>query len=313
MFWSTLVVLFPQWPGGITVTVESVIKGSAVSLLWRHNERDGVSNHRSHDCLLNRLFRRRSKRTLKLRVTDLWAGNSPVTGEFPAHRACNAGNVSIWWRHHRWALLVPLLLIWTNCWTNSRFVGGLETQGHSCEVPAMQRYPTAFTGYYSEFILASRRLKWPVTGLFVQQPVQANNKKDIKDPRHWPVDSLHREFPCRDVMMDMMTSSNENNFSVTGPLCGEFTGHRWIPRTPASIATLASALVGIVTIGSRRRANVGIPSPALLRYVGILSERDGWHIVVCRCFVSGHRWLEIKCFSNKCRRSTRLSIHQLQI
>ena len=50
--------------------------------------------------------------------------------------------------------------------------------------------------------------------------------------------------------------------------------------------------VGIVAIGSRRRANVGIPSPALLRYVGILSERDGWRIVVCRCFVSGHRWLE---------------------
>ena len=43
------------------------------------------------------------------------------------------------------------------------------------------------------------------------------------------------------------------------------------------------ALVGIVAIGSRRGANVGIPSPALLRYVGILSERDGWHIVVCRC------------------------------
>ena len=25
-----------------------------------------------------------------------------------------------------------------------------------------------------------------------------------------------------------MTSSNEDIFSVTGPLCGEFTGHRWI-------------------------------------------------------------------------------------
>ena len=29
----------------------------------------------------------------------------------------------------------------------------------------------------------------------------------------------------------MMTSSNENIFRVTGPLCGECTGHRWIPRT----------------------------------------------------------------------------------
>ena len=30
----------------------------------------------------------------------LCAGNSPVTGEFPAQRASNAENISIWWRHH---------------------------------------------------------------------------------------------------------------------------------------------------------------------------------------------------------------------
>ena len=69
-------------------------------LQWRHNERDGVSNHHPDDCLLNRLFRRRSKETSKLRVTGLCAGNSPVTGEFPAQMASNAENVSIWWRHH---------------------------------------------------------------------------------------------------------------------------------------------------------------------------------------------------------------------
>ena len=36
----------------------------------------------------------------------------------------------------------------------------------------------------------------------------------------------------------MMTSSNGNIFRVTGPLCGEFTGHRWIPLTKASDAEL---------------------------------------------------------------------------
>ena len=70
------------------------------SLLWRHNGRDGVSNHQPHDCLLNRLFRRRSKKISKLRVTDLCAGNSPVTGEFLAHMTSNAENFTIWWRHH---------------------------------------------------------------------------------------------------------------------------------------------------------------------------------------------------------------------
>ena len=57
-----------------------------MSLQWRHNGRDGISNHQPHDCLLNRLFRRRSKKTSKFRVTGLCAGihrwpvNSPHKG-----------------------------------------------------------------------------------------------------------------------------------------------------------------------------------------------------------------------------------------
>ena len=46
------------------------------TLQWRHNERNGVSNHQPHDCILKRLFRRRSKKTSKLRVTGLCEGNS---------------------------------------------------------------------------------------------------------------------------------------------------------------------------------------------------------------------------------------------
>ena len=47
------------------------------TLRWRHNDHDSVSNHQPHGCLLNRLFRRRSKKTPKLRVTGLCVGNSP--------------------------------------------------------------------------------------------------------------------------------------------------------------------------------------------------------------------------------------------
>ena len=61
----------------------------------RHNGRDNVSNHQPHHCLLNRLLRRRSKKTSKLRVTGLCVGNSPGTGEFSAQMASNAENVSI--------------------------------------------------------------------------------------------------------------------------------------------------------------------------------------------------------------------------
>ena len=71
-----------------------------LTLQWRHNGRDGVTNHQPQDCFLNRLFGRRSKKTSKLHVTGLCAGNSPVTAEFPAQRASNAEKASIWWRHH---------------------------------------------------------------------------------------------------------------------------------------------------------------------------------------------------------------------
>ena len=70
------------------------------SLQWRHNGSVSVSNHQPHDCFLNRLFRRRSKETSKLRVTGLCEGNSPGTGEFPAQMASYAENVSIGRRHH---------------------------------------------------------------------------------------------------------------------------------------------------------------------------------------------------------------------
>ena len=40
------------------------------------------------------------RKTSKPSVTGLCEGNSTVTGEFPAQRASNRENVSIWWRHH---------------------------------------------------------------------------------------------------------------------------------------------------------------------------------------------------------------------
>ena len=75
------------------------IVSMGVSLQWRHNGCDSVSNHQIHACLLNCLFRGRWKKTSKLRVTVLCVGNSPLIGEFPAQMVSNAKNSSIWWRH----------------------------------------------------------------------------------------------------------------------------------------------------------------------------------------------------------------------
>ena len=77
----------------------------SIPLHCRHNRRDGVSNHQPYDCLFNCLFRCKSKKISRLRVTGLCEGNSPGTGEFTAQMASNAENVSIWWRHHAHPLL----------------------------------------------------------------------------------------------------------------------------------------------------------------------------------------------------------------
>ena len=91
------------WTGKLLVHNNDII--DSMPLRWRHNGHDGVSNHQPYDCLFNRLFRRRSKKTSKLCVTGLCVGNSPGTGEFPAQMASNAENVSIWWRHHAYSRL----------------------------------------------------------------------------------------------------------------------------------------------------------------------------------------------------------------
>ena len=76
------------------------------TLQWSHNGRDGVSNHQPYDCLRNPLFRRRSKKISKLRVTGLREGNSSGTSEFPVQRASNAESDSIWWQHDTFVYLL---------------------------------------------------------------------------------------------------------------------------------------------------------------------------------------------------------------
>ena len=70
------------------------------------------------------LFRRRSNKTPKLRVTGLCLGNPPVTARFPSQRSSNAENISIWWHHHTrlwfWLIVkvinnfIHFLIIWND-------------------------------------------------------------------------------------------------------------------------------------------------------------------------------------------------------
>ena len=113
-----------------------------------HNGHDGVSNHRRLDCLLKRLFRRKSQRTSKLRITSLCEGNSPVTGEFPAQRASNAENVSIWWRPH---VIIQWGYWWsTDAWSQdirSHNAGSFSRITRTC-IGRVIRYPFPHTPIY---------------------------------------------------------------------------------------------------------------------------------------------------------------------
>ena len=65
-----------------------------ISLQWRHNERDGVSNHQPHECLLDRLSKAQIKENIK--APRDWPLRGEFTGGFPAQRASYAENISIW-------------------------------------------------------------------------------------------------------------------------------------------------------------------------------------------------------------------------
>ena len=94
--WYITPLLSPYGVPGGCVLIQvwtSVLGGTGFSenelklrtLRWRYIGPDSDSTHQPHGCLLSRLFRRRSKKTSKLRVTGLSVGNSPGTGEFPVN------------------------------------------------------------------------------------------------------------------------------------------------------------------------------------------------------------------------------------
>ena len=73
--------VFHRSPGSLVLAVHLLLMNVTWwtvlewPLQWRHHDHGGVSNHQPHRCLLNRLFRRRSKKSSKLRVTGLCVGN----------------------------------------------------------------------------------------------------------------------------------------------------------------------------------------------------------------------------------------------
>ena len=90
-----------QWTGSpLRQIMTRCLFGTHLNQYWliplqrRHNERDGVSNHRLLDCFAQ-LFMRRLKETSKLPATGLCMGNPPMTGGFPSQSASDTEDVHL--------------------------------------------------------------------------------------------------------------------------------------------------------------------------------------------------------------------------
>ena len=207
-------------------------------LLWCHNKNNGISNHQPYDCLFIRRFRVRSKKTPTLRPTGLCAGNSPVTGEFPIQRASNAVNVSIWWRHH------VENAFWQSCccslfnegsWTN--FVTKPSLQFNGC----MAKLRLTSVGNRKEQLSSSHHQAW-YDALTMSRghwsPKDSQYRRPRARPRWWTLRSLWvfclNSYCWSYVIHDDIIKWK--HFLRYWPLCGVFTGHRWISLTKASDA-----------------------------------------------------------------------------
>ena len=96
----------------------------------------------------------------------------------------------------------PMLLLASWQWSVEaiwfyHYVGQIKTVSHACLLKRFAHITTFITMTTKR---ARWRLKLPASRLLTQVLIQAQIKENIKAPRHWP-------------------------------LCGEFTGGRWIPRT----------------------------------------------------------------------------------
>ena len=176
------------------------------TLHWRQNDHDDVSNHQPRGCLLNRLFRCRSKKTAKLRVTGLCVGKSPGPVNSP-----HKGPVTRKMFPFDDVIMSRICITWSNI---TRY----------CLQPIKTE-----TEYKLECVLQTDT-PW----LAREGELYGVCWEDFGNK--WPLYNGGALYFLQILIFYMMTSSKENIFRVTCPLWGESFSHRWIPFTKANDA-----------------------------------------------------------------------------
>ena len=124
-----------------------------------------------------------------------------------------------------WEIAIKLLDVWIF------FFEAIKNFGHALNIYTSLAL-SALWGSYSRGICWGNEIVLKVSQYVYVTKLyfQIRKFKRTLLPRH------HACMIRKDISFyyHMMTSSNGNIFRVTGPLCGGFTGHRWIPLTKAS-------------------------------------------------------------------------------
>ena len=155
------------------------------------------------------------------------AGNSSVTDEFPKQRP--AFPITLQWRHNA-----------RDCVSNHQIprTNGPVTRKMFPFDDVILKYPHGVSviwllwWYYEAGVNFGGSFIHEVLGCLTNAEAIVAALNIVWEHTTTTDRRGHNDHGC------MMTSSNGNIFRVTGPLCGEFTGHRWIPLTKASVAEL---------------------------------------------------------------------------
>ena len=212
----------------------------SIPLQWRHKWCDGLSNYQPHDCLLNSLFRRISKKTSKLRVTGLCVGNSSVTGEFPTQMASNAENVSIWWRHHAMSKLNVVWISFDLTWA------------YPINIP---NYSKSINHYWLGFrdTLVLSMLQWRVNSLrprLNRRPFTDDIFKCIfLNENEWVLPRISLKFVPKvrinniPVLVQIMAWRRPGDKPLSEPMMASFLTHICVTR-PQWVKPMEARLIG---------------------------------------------------------------------
>ena len=156
--------------------------------------------------------------TIELNKSEVFAAN---------RREINRGGMPV--SHHRDFAMMPTAQFWDAGFSLGMphlFIG-FHANGYTTDVFHILVHPwVAFTNWKPKYWDRSIGI-YNVPFLGTTTDTSTNTVRFSLSQRG----RLLSNTPGRHLVL---TSSNGNIFRVTGPLCGEFTGLRWIPRTKAS-------------------------------------------------------------------------------